>query len=617
MAEIKIMSPDLSNKIAAGEVIENQASVVKELVENSIDANASRIEISLIDSGLQLIQVIDNGKGMSKEDLLMCFHPHATSKISNQYDLFNINTLGFRGEALASIVSIAKVRISTNDQKSSGYNLDILEEELSEGYANQGTKFSVYNLFYNVPARLKHLKSQKSELANIVDLVAKYSLTYPQISITLVSDGKTILKTVGNGNLMQIISTIYSIDSAKNMQEISFKSTDFMVDGYIGNNKATRANKRGINIFINKRLVYNPEIEKAIIRGYGDYLMEKRYPLVIINISCDYQLIDVNVHPAKREVRVSKIDELCELIEKGIKNKFGLIQKEFLVKEKNSQINQQAVLDLDYKPPKPQKISEGTGTIKYPTTFTKREESIQTIKTKEDTYPTLEEMKVIDDEVIQDIKEIDEKLNRENKQVNDEVKENVKISLNAIGQFAASYVLAQSERGLHIIDQHAAMERINYEKMIEHSRVEQNEYQDLIVPIVVPLTLSEKIKVMILKDKLGEIGINVEEQANNDVIVRMVPTWVESNFANEYVQKTIEYCLELQDVKVNDVKKEDLILASCKMSLKANQYLTIAEQQQLLDDLIQTNNYDHCPHGRPIIITYSKTELEKLFKRIV
>ncbi|MDL2212151.1 DNA mismatch repair endonuclease MutL [Erysipelotrichaceae bacterium OttesenSCG-928-M19] len=620
MNKIKIMSTDLANKIAAGEVIENQASIVKELVENSIDAKAKKIEILLLDSGFQLIQVIDNGKGMSKDDLLLCYKPHATSKLESSYDLFNIDTLGFRGEALASIASIAKVKISSNDGESDGYNLDINEDSLTEGYQKQGTKVAVYNLFYNVPARLKYLHSQKSELANIIDIIGSFALIHPDIAFSLVNDNKILLSTPGNNELLQVINNIYSLDITRNMEVFNYENNDFKLSGYLGNNKATRSNKRGIHIFINQRLVYNKELENAIIRGYGDYLMEKRYPIIVLNITCDYQLIDVNVHPAKLEVRIANIEDLVKLIEDSIKDVFKISKQTFITKPAFIQPSMEFSYVSQSEKPTPinypnQKnsasITNNSFEIETPKLFKQEEEKISD-NIKENSHDT---------NYVEEIKDVDfvEETTSEyvSKTTSEVIEIENKISLNVIGQFDATYILAQSERGLHLVDQHAAMERINYEKLLKNVSEAKLEYQELITPIIIPLTLSEKVKVLVLNRVLSEVGINVEEQANNDLIVRRLPSWVDNNKASEYVEATIDYVLALKDVKITDIKKENLIMASCKMSLKANHPLSVLEQQALLDKLIATNNYDHCPHGRPIIVTLSRLEIDKMFKRVI
>ena len=614
MNKIKIMSKDLANKIAAGEVIENQASVVKELVENSIDAQAKKIEITLIDSGFQLIQIVDNGMGMAKDDLLLCFKPHATSKLSSQYDLFNIETLGFRGEALASITAVAKVHISSSDGTGHGYQLAVNEDKLNEGYQRQGTKIEVYNLFYNVPARLKYLQSQKSELANIIEIITRFALVHPDIAFSLTNDGKVLLNTPGNNELLQVINNVYSLDIARNMEPITISNSDFMITGYIGNQKATRANKRAINVFINGRIVFNKGLENAVIRGYGDYLMEKRYPIVILNITCDYKLIDVNVHPAKLEVRISEDRSLFDLIETGIKDKFQIKQKEFIFKPDFIQPSME--FSYVHKHEQNKEINyPNRGSINQETNNFEIEPPDILLKTENTLEQASEFIKELPEEYV--TSKIEEYSPKTKVIEANEPTKVMTIAMNVIGQFAATYIIAQSEKGLHFIDQHAAMERINYEKLLVKVVSESFEYQDLITPLIIPLTLAEKVKVLALKKILAEIGINVEEQINNDLVVSKIPLWIELNKANEYVEQIIEYVLELKNVKISDIKKENLIMASCKMSLKASKVLTLEEQQSLVDELLATNNYDHCPHGRPTILTFSKYDIEKMFKRIV
>lgn len=592
MDRIKVISEDLASKIAAGEVIENQASIVKELVENSIDAKATKIEISLIDAGFQLIQVIDNGIGMSKNDLLISTYPHATSKISESYDLFNISSLGFRGEALASITSIARLIISSNDSNSDGYVYQVNEYKLKEGYANKGTKVEVYNLFYNVPARFKYLKSQTSELANIIDFVSKVALSNPNIAFSLSNDDKLLLKTNGNNDIIEIISKIYSLDIANNMEEISFGNNDFKVHGYISNKHVTRSNKNAITISINNRIINNKELVNAIINSYATYLMERRYPIVMLNIEMDYQLIDVNIHPAKLEVKVSKILDLISLIEDSIRNHFLIKQQEFIKKINN---DKQEELDFVYK-------------------------NISNVE-----YNHISEEVINDEKIIYSEKESKNKstnLTNDNDAINHNLESKPlistsKISFNVIGQYNASYILASNEKGLHLIDQHAAMERINYEK-IKQSTLERNyDYYDLISPIVLELNLASKTKILSFFDDFKALGLELEQLSNNDLIIRRIPNWIELNRAKEYIDNIVNMIFSLDRIDINKVKKDDLILASCKMSLKANTYLSLSEQQTLLNELVLYNDYDHCPHGRPIIISFTLKDIEKLFKRIV
>lgn len=576
---IKIMDADLANKIAAGEVIENQASVVKELVENSIDAQADLIEVALIDDGLQLIQVNDNGIGMSKEDILLCFHPHASSKLLSKYELFNISSLGFRGEALASINAVAKVEVFSNDNQGEGYHYVPLANQLSVGYANKGSKFIINNLFYNVPARLKYLKSQKSELANIIDLISRFALAYPSIAFTLTNNNKILFKTKGDNKLLGIIARVFNDEVASNLIEVKSEDSDFKINGYISNNQVSRSNKKGINIFLNKRLISDKQLEKAILNGYDQYLMEKRFPYVFLNIECDPQLVDVNVHPSKKEVRISQIEKLKDLIEEMIRSFLLVKQKSFI-----KPIEQAYQNEIEF-------------------TYTK------------DVEKDIIEKELVEDILIYEEQSEDKVYIRED----DDIESNVKttnISFKALAQFASTYIIAQSQHGMHLIDQHAAMERINYEKKVEKFNQQAITYQTLITPMIIDLTLAEKTKLLTFENKLAEIGIKIESLANNDIIIREIPSWISYEKANESVQQIIDYLLSQGKVNPLMINNDDLISASCKMSLKANHNLSLDEQQKLLDQLLLTDNYDHCPHGRPIIITLSLEDIERMFKRI-
>ncbi|WP_423364154.1 DNA mismatch repair endonuclease MutL [Mycoplasma sp. P36-A1] len=618
MSKIKVMSFDLASKIAAGEVVENQSSVVKELIENAIDANANKITINLIDSGIQLIEVTDNGSGMDKEDILLSVKEHATSKITNEYELFNIETLGFRGEALASIKAVSKLKISSNNGSETGYTYDVFTDSINAGYDVKGSKISVYNLFYNVPARFKYLDSTQKELSKIVEIVTRFALANTHIAFVLINDNKTLINTNGNKDMLQIINNIYSLDVAKSMIKINKTDNDFNITGYISDKETTRSNKKNIYVYINNRLVFNKELSNSVIAGYDDYLMEKRYPIAFINITCDFQLIDVNVHPAKLEVRISKVDQLKETIINTIKETFNIARKQFITKEKIIQPTLNFTYEIE------DNISE-----KELTSFNETRD--MNIQEEKDILKEVDNVKInlVDKQTSEQTLNIDKPILNITDTTNKDysLKEDLEeavvkeietayVSFSAIGQFDGSYILAQNQSGLHIIDQHAAMERINYENKLKKIN-DPLEFQELVVPIVIPLTFSQKLKILEVSDKLFSIGIKIEESATNDLIIREVPLWIDINNANLQIQNAIEHILELNKVSIKDISKEGLILASCKMSLKANTRLDIKEQQQLLDKLVTTPNYDRCPHGRPIIITMSKYEVEKMFKRII
>lgn len=597
MNKIKVMPTSLANKIAAGEVIENLASVIKELVENSIDAQARKIDINLIDSGMQLMQVIDNGVGMSKDDLTLAIQEHASSKLVSEYDLFNIGTLGFRGEALASINAVSHLEIASNDGNDEGYVLS--NKQVNKGYASQGTKVVVNNIFYNVPARLKHLKSQNTELSNIVEIVNKLALGYPHIAFSLTNDEKTLLKTNGRDDMLAVIHEVYGLNIAKNMEPVAFGNDDFKVSGYLSNNQVTKGNKKAINIFVNNRLINNTELVNSIIDGYDDYLMERRLPIVVLNINCDFQLIDVNVHPAKREVRLSNQKELINLIIQAIKEHFRIKVAKSKVFVK--QVPQETLVFEEYQPTQvsPMVVAEpNLNTEVYQAAEVSNQYRIEDIQLSSmvDTIVDKSELTV------------------ENAVVS--VPENY-LELDVIGQFNATYIIAQSQKGLHLIDQHAAMERINYEQMLQTFNEAQVNKQDLLVPVVVHLTLEEKMKLAENKNMLNQLNLHYEEQANHDLLFRSIPLWIKSDQVQEVIENIINYLIDNKTVSKTSVNKEQIILAACKTSLKANHVLTTAQQKHLVDSLMKTSNYDRCPHGRPIMLTYTPYEIDKLFKRIV
>lgn len=583
MNKIKVMPTGLANKIAAGEVVENLASVIKELVENSIDAKATKIDINLIDSGMQLMQVVDNGMGMSKADLALSIKEHASSKLISEYDLFNISSLGFRGEALASIDAVSSLEIASNDQSGDGYILK--NQELTSGYLNHGTKVVVNNIFYNVPARLKHLKSQNTELSNIVEVVNKFALGYPNIAFTLSNDQKMLLKTNGKNDILGIISDVYGLEIAKNMEKVAFGNADFTVRGYISNRQVTKGNKKAINVYVNNRLINNPELINSIIEGYDDYLMERRFPIVVLNIECDFQLIDVNVHPAKREVRLSNKDDLIKLISDSIRDHFKIkVAESKLVFNKPQQ---ESIIFEEYQPTqvKMTMVEETTNMDNYAPTV-------------EAPVPVINN---IEKELVDDIINVPKTY----------------LELDVIGQFNATYIIAQSQKGLHLIDQHAAMERINYEHMLKAFSDEIIQEQDLLIPVVINLTLEEKMKLLENKQSLQQLNLHYEEQANNDILIRRIPLWIKQENVQEVLENIVNYLIDNKQVSKVTVNKEQIILAACKTSLKANHLLTLVQQKQLVDDLMNTSNYDRCPHGRPIMISYSPYEVEKMFKRIV
>ena len=591
MSKINIMSEDLSNKIAAGEVVERVVNVVKELVENSIDAEASSIRIELRDSGVLEINVIDDGIGMDKDDAVLCFSRHATSKLHNLNELFNINSLGFRGEALPSIASVSNVVLKTSDGKTgtlvkiNGGTLESVENT----DVRRGTSITVSNLFYNTPVRLKYLKSLYAELANITDYVNKMALSYPNIKFTLINNDKELLSTDGSGNLLKVINAIYGLSVTKKMIEIDGKNDDFHIMGYTSYPEINRSSKNNITILVNNRVIKNYDVIKTIHECYHTFMAQDKYPITVLNIKADPFLIDVNVHPTKMDVKFSKIDDLKELITNTITKKLKetlLIQEGF----NNTDFVLEKIENTEVKP--------------------------------EYIAPKYEEVKLDfsvheDNELYLDIKneEEKEKINFDDREELIPVHE-VKIKpIKPIGACLGTYIIGENEDGIYMIDQHAAAERINYEKCYKAILSHSKNIIDLLVPITIELPSNE---FMILKkhfDILDRLGFIYEEFGVNTLVIRSHPVWLPSYALLEAIRKIIDIIITEEDF--SELKFSDRIsmTMACKMSIKGNDAITIEDMTYLLNKLIQTDNPYTCPHGRPTIISYSKYDLEKMFKR--
>ena len=713
MGKINILSAELSNKIAAGEVVERPSSVVKELVENSIDAGSTNIKVIIKEFGIQQIRIIDNGSGISNDDLARAFLRHATSKISADYDLFHIETLGFRGEALASISSVSKVTIKSCAGEAQGKML-ILEggKIVSEEYYApiKGTDLSVENLFYNTPARLKYLRNPHTEQANITNIIHKFALSYPNVAFELHVDGKITFKTYGDGDVHKILSKIYNMGVARNMIEFSGSNDDYKVFGYISVPEETRASKNYINIFINGRYIKNYGIQNAIIDAYGTLLMINRYPLCVINIEMDPILLDVNVHPTKQEVRLSKEAELIRLIKEVIAerlsnytyipqgmnnvltkkekakiekinfldeldNKFGNEEVEDSVQDENSFFgeskglgikteddssflgNQEEVAshviqedeflfggDLltnscEEKKPvqnkentfnqrnKTQKIKSDLPDLsysshprdnrnKYGDKPTKKEiENFMSFSKKEDnsSYDNREE------EVVSNVVKDDSHFN-EIKDVkivqDDDTKVRTLPDLKVLAQIFKTYILSEADNKLFLIDQHAAAERYNYEKLQREFIERKNYKKQMLIPLMFDFSVDEAAEVRNNLEKFEELGIVFEEFGDNSYVVREFPGWIEED-EEQMIKIIVEKVLRNNNITFNELRNDAIAMASCKMSIKANQVLTDVEMNKVISDLYECKNPFTCPHGRPIITKMEKKDLEKMFKRIV
>ncbi len=593
MSKIQVMDNNLANKIAAGEVVEKVMNVVKELVENSVDAKASTIKVELIDSGVKEIKVADDGVGMDKEDAILAFSRHATSKLKKLDDLFNINSLGFRGEALPSIASVSNIVLKTSDGKvgtivtlNGGIIQDVKSCDIKKG-----TTITVTDLFYNTPVRLKYLKSLYTELANIVDYLNKMALSYPNIKFILINNGKELLNTSGSGDLLKTILNIYGLVVANKMLEIESSNDDYQIKGYISYPELSKSNRSGITLLVNNRVVKNNDIIKTILEAYHTYIFKDRSPYAVILIQVDPFLVDVNVHPTKMEVKFSKTDSLLALIYETIQNKLNektLIPKAvytnvednyYLNKNDNYLINQNI-----FQKEKVNKELEDNKKIEEITfDFTIEEE-------KEEYHESLEEKEKF----------------KEDSRIKD---------MYPIGIIHGTYIICENAQGMFIIDQHAAAERINYEKYYHALSCHSKNTIDVLIPYQIELPASEYLILEKNFAILDNLGFKYEEFGNNTLIIRSHPTWLPKYAPVEAIRKIIDIIVTNECFNEYKFNEKVAITLACKMSIKAGDVITMEDTRYLINELRKTKNPFTCPHGRPTIIAYTKYDLEKLFKR--
>jgi len=594
----------LSNKIAAGEVVERPASVVKELIENSIDAKSSWIRIELLEAGLEQIKIIDNGVGMSKEDSERAFLRHATSKIADESDLFHIRTLGFRGEALASIASVSRLTVKTSTGDSVGVELSLEGGNFiakGKSDARRGTEINVRDLFYNTPARLKYVRSLHTELGHITDIINRMALAHPEIRFDLSHNGKLLFKTPGTGDVLQVISQVYNLEIAKQMLPIEYESLDFKIKGYIAKPEITRASRSYMTSIINGRYIRHYGLNHAILRGYHTLLPIRRFPVTVLHIEMDPVLVDANVHPTKLEVRFSKEQELMEIVENCIKETFRsqrlipeIQQKEQVTKSRPS-FEKSEQLNFDHVNKEEEK---------------EKETPINTEKIYEDKSQPLEiDSRKFNDEASAQVDDREQKLK--------EVERERIPTLYPVGQVQGTYIVAQNEHGMYLIDQHAAQERIKYEYLKKQFGNVDHQVQELLIPINFDFSRQESLIIEKHMDMLKDVGIDLQSFGPQSYIVRSHPTWFPKGFEEESIREIIHQVMEEERINVEELREEAAILMACKRSIKANHSLTLKDMAFLLEDLKSTVDPFTCPHGRPIIIHFSSYELEKMFKRIM
>jgi len=640
MGRIHRMSEPLANKIAAGEVVERPASVVKELVENAIDAHAKQIRIEVEEGGLQKIKVIDDGHGFEPDDCELAFERHATSKIKDEPDLFRIRTLGFRGEALPSIASVSHIEMRTASEHGEGRRLvlhggQIISSGASHG--RQGTELIVTNLFYNTPARLKHLKTIHTELANITDVLNKIAFAHPEVRLELLHNNKTLLHTNGSGDIAQVLASIYGVQTARNALPLSANSLDYELKGHVIKPEITRAGRHYVYLLINGRYIRNYTIFNAVLKGYHTLLPIGRYPIAVIHVIMDPTLMDINVHPAKLEVRLSKEKELCELIEQTIKDTFHREQLIPAVQRnarKEKPYSKQQALELS---PFVSNRSQETVSQQNERSIAKaslvKEENANALKSQDGEADLQRVSKQVDafHEETDDAQDVlasalahgRARFSRSSLEKLDPTEleskrdEHRMPALYPIGQMHGTYIMAQNETGLFIIDQHAAQERIKYEFYREKVGETAQEAQKLLMPMTFDFTASEIAIIENFQEELTRIGLPFEPFGEHSYILREHPRWFPPGKEQETIEDIIQQILEDGKVSVKKLREDLAIMMSCKKSIKANHHLHMDEIVALLDQLTKAEDPFTCPHGRPVILQFTTYEMEKMFKRVM
>ena len=621
------MTNGRDSRIAAGEVVERPASVVKELVENALDAKAAQITIETKEAGLEMIRVTDDGEGIEADDVETAFKRHATSKITSREDLFRVATLGFRGEALPSIASVSDVVFMTaHAGDETGTTIHIKGGKIVSNDASQlrnGTQITVSDLFFNTPARLKYLSSLATELSHVSDIVNRLALSHSDVAFVLKNNGKTLIKTAGNGNQKQTFSAIYGVKAAAKMISFNAKDLDFEVDGMVSYPELTRSNRNGISLLINGRYIRNFKLTKAVLNGYGSKLMVGRFPYAVINIRLDPLLCDVNVHPTKQEVRISKEPQLEKLISEGI---FARLSQENLIPNAVKNLNHSKrtgfsgeQTDLLEKSPKYKgPVSAEVTAALVGESLDDKLDGKQNVLAK-DVRPIViskrtdlekAELKIWDQKYAQ------KKTSVKDQEISSESSKKRFPELRYIGQMHGTYLFAESEDGLYIIDQHAAQERCKYEYYrTEIGNVSSNQ-QRLLVPIVLTYPTTDALKIEENLDKLANLGIELEDFGKNTYILRQHPTWFKQGEEEEIVREMIDMFLNDDKLTVAKFREKTAIMMSCKRSIKANHHLEEEQAKVLLKKLSACENPFNCPHGRPVLVHFTSKDMEHMFKRI-
>lgn len=664
MGKIEILSEHLANQIAAGEVVERPASVVKELVENALDAGATEILIELEEGGIRKIRVQDNGSGIEAEDIPLAFERHATSKIRRERDLFQIRTLGFRGEALPSIASVAKVElISAVDDSQLATSISIEggnRKQIQQVSHPKGTEVIVQDLFYNTPARLKYLKTVNTEISHVADYVGRIALAHPEVSFTLRHEGRELFHSIGDGKLLHSILALYGKQVASKMTKIEGEDADFRLTGYVSKPEVTRSNRSYLTFLLNGRYVRSLPIHQTILQAYGTLLPVGRYPVVVLRVEMDPKLCDVNVHPAKLEVRLSKEKELCQLVKEAIQSALGsqrLIPSPPERKEKKSSTQGRLIFssyaDSSEKAPrrteikqiaepsslygnrKEREFQKNKSAKDFPLPFTnknvnkfaeqttyspikkgRQEEVLKSAVLSKETKHTaaigLAEQKRVQVEPVTKPKA--EELVTESSKASSEKR---LPDLEPLAQVHGTYIVAQGEDGFYLLDQHAAHERVYYERFLQKMMERNQEQQPLLLPITLECSPSEAQYVHDYLTVLQSWGLEIEPFGGNTFLIRAVPSWFPQGEEESLFYEILNWLQKNGKVETAVLRDASAKMMACKAAIKANRHLRKDEMVALLEQMKQCENPFTCPHGRPIYIHFSNYELEKMFKRVM
>ena len=625
MAQIHELSVNLSNQIAAGEVIERPASVVKELVENAIDAGSSRIRIDFIDAGLKQIVVQDNGSGIPSNQIDLAFTRHATSKIKSEHDLFNVSTLGFRGEALASIAAVSHVEILTNSSGAIGTRAEFsagVKKMQEDAAARQGTQITVKDLFYNTPARLKYLRSPRTEIMKTVDIVNRLALGYPEIAFTLMNEGRILLRTAGNNNLRQTVSSVYGRNIAERMLPFKGSDNDFEVSGLISKPELTRSTRNFISILLNGRYIRNFKLASAVMAGYGNNLTDKHYPIAVIKIKTDPLLVDVNVHPTKREVRLSKETELSRLITSAIssvllKNDVKSDALSNLHSSKEDTLVDQLKFNLNKNVVQTKRPNAGVDEInEQPPAEIKHIQHSQYVNLD---IPRDDEHYLItatwDDNVVKQCSLTPFTSKNTNNEIissGDEVLAASLPELSFVGQ-TPMFIIAANNDDLYLIDQVAARRLLSFQKIMRELSSSKINQQGLLSPLILEFGNLDFLQI---KEKIADIkkiGIFLEDFGQDTFILRSYPTWLKQNIEHS-IRKILDLFLNVDQSNSQNLIKR-IAADQAQREVSGRKKLTTADCGAILTDLRQIADPYHDAKGNLVIVRFRQSDLRKMFKR--